>query len=390
MKSIRLLAALVALVAAREAGANGGTLKIVSELPLSAGWFTPSLPNAIQMALEETGSRVCNGQWEVVYQSNDHADSDSWQPDLVTANANADVADPSIVGVLGTYNSGAARLMIPILNPAHLVMISPSNTANFLTKPGFGFGERNYARVVSNDQAQGAQQARWARMFGVSTAFIVEDGDDYGHEMADAFEEAAAGLTVIGRDSMRFTRGRSFDKGLLVQLAARVAARKPDLVVFAGFFNSGLFLYQLRRLGYTGLFMGDDGITEQGFIDDAGPVSEGAYGTINGISSDGFSGVTADWAARYTTLFGEAPVFYSIELYVATQVMLNAFERVCAATPPGDPSNRDAVRKEVMSTTNFDSVIGRFSFDADGDTTSPLVSGFRVRNGEWVFDLLLD
>ena len=37
---------------------------------------------------------------------------------------------------IGTMNSGAAKVSIPILNQANLVMISPANTYPGLTKPG--------------------------------------------------------------------------------------------------------------------------------------------------------------------------------------------------------------------------------------------------------------
>ena len=39
---------------------------------------------------------------------------------------------------IGTYNSGAAKIAMPILNRAGLLMISPANTWPGLTKPGKG------------------------------------------------------------------------------------------------------------------------------------------------------------------------------------------------------------------------------------------------------------
>jgi len=35
------------------------------------------------------------------------------------------VADPSVVALIGHFNSGAAKLSIPVLNQADLVMVSP-------------------------------------------------------------------------------------------------------------------------------------------------------------------------------------------------------------------------------------------------------------------------
>ncbi len=67
---------------------------------------------------------------------------------------------------IGTFNSGAAKISIPILNAADVVMISPANTYTGLTKPGKGEpdepdkyypnGKRNYTRVIPADDLQGA------------------------------------------------------------------------------------------------------------------------------------------------------------------------------------------------------------------------------------------
>ena len=75
---------------------------------------------------------------------------------------------------IGTYNSGAAKLSIPILNAACLVMLSPANSYPGLTHAVDGVtaqgepdsyypgGYRNYARVINTDDNQGAASSEWA------------------------------------------------------------------------------------------------------------------------------------------------------------------------------------------------------------------------------------
>src|SRR6476659_7813437 len=101
--------------------------------------------------------------------------------------ANKAAADPDAMVYIGTYNSGAAKLSIPILNAACLVMISPANTYPGLTKavegvtqPGepdsyYPGGYRNYARVVSTDDVQGAAGAEWAKSQGTKKAYVLDD-----------------------------------------------------------------------------------------------------------------------------------------------------------------------------------------------------------------------
>src|SRR6476620_5400360 len=87
------------------------------------------------------------------------ANNGDWDGAVEQQNANKAAADPDAMVYIGTYNSGAATLSIPIVKAACLVMISPANTSPGLTKEVTGVtqpgdpascspaGYRNYARV---------------------------------------------------------------------------------------------------------------------------------------------------------------------------------------------------------------------------------------------------
>ena len=97
----------------------------------------------------------------------------SWRsgiPSKCSANAHAYAADTSLIGVIGTFNSGCAAIEIPVLNQAPdggSQMLSPANTYGCLTEPCAGnepekyypSGKRNYARVAPSDPNQGAVTA---------------------------------------------------------------------------------------------------------------------------------------------------------------------------------------------------------------------------------------
>ena len=134
----------------------------------------------------------------------------AWDAGKEAENANKAVADADVMVYIGTFNSGAAKVAIPILNRANLVMISPANTYPGLTKPGKGepnepdiyypSGKRNYARVVPADDLQGAVAANWAKQLGATKVYILDDTELYGHGIADVFAETAKkiGLSVAG------------------------------------------------------------------------------------------------------------------------------------------------------------------------------------------------
>jgi branched-chain amino acid transport system substrate-binding protein len=47
----------------------------------------------------------------------------------------------------------------------------------------------------------------------------------------------------------------------------------------------------------------------------------------------------------------------------------------------GSGRSRDKVIREVFDTSNYESVVGKFSIDDNGDTTLKHLSGYRIRNG---------
>ena len=202
--------------ARRRRGASGGancsgvnlgktgadTVKIYSSLPMTGSSLgqTQTIVNAICMAVEERGGKI--GNLTVVYEPLDDATAakGGWDAGKEAENANRAVNDPDVMAYIGTFNSGAAKVSIPILNRANLVMVSPANTYPGLTKPGKGepnepdvyypSGKRNYARVVPADDLQGAVGADWAKQLGAKKVYVLDDTELYGHGIATVFNQA--------------------------------------------------------------------------------------------------------------------------------------------------------------------------------------------------------
>ena len=115
-----------------------------------------------------------------------------------------------MIGVIGTFNSGCAEIIVPILNRAPggpVGMVSPANTYTGLTAAGPGTaagepnkyyptGKRNYARVVAQDQYQGAADAILAQRVGVKNVYVLNDKEAYGLGVASNFRHAAQKLGI--------------------------------------------------------------------------------------------------------------------------------------------------------------------------------------------------
>ncbi|HET8569641.1 MAG TPA: branched-chain amino acid ABC transporter substrate-binding protein [Candidatus Limnocylindria bacterium] len=372
------------------------TVKIVSSFPLQGPGRSVAiqLVNAIRMALDEQGGKA--GTTTVLYESFDGASAaqQGWDGGVEAENARRAARDPSVVAYIGTFNSGAAQVSIPITCAANLVMISPANTYSGLTRaaepgePGKYYPgcARNYARVVAPDDAQGAAGARWARKLGLRRAFVVHDGGLYGRVLSEAFRAEArrVGIEEVGYDAA--PRAQEFRA-----LADRVAASGADLLYYGGTIeaNPGFLLRDLRRARPEVSFMAPDGVIDPRFTEQAGAAALGAYVTAGLVSPSNYAGKAKLWAETYAAKHDAAPFAYTMYAYEATKAVLAAIAG--AGDRAGD---RAVVRDRLMGTRDFAGVIGTWSFDANGDISLISLAGLRVtdRGGAIAarFETLLD
>ena len=363
------------------------TIRIYSSLPEtgSSGGQIVTVEKAINLALAQQTNNglICDGKFRLEYIPLDDATAAAGKWDAATeqANANKAVADPDTMVYIGTFNSGAARVSIPIMNQAGIVMISPANTADDLTAGAdtakyYPNGKRNYVRVVARDEFQGAYAAKWAAKLGAKNVYILDDTEIYGKGVADQFETnlAANGLTSVGRDGID---GKAAD---YKALATKIASTNPDLIFYGGITqnNAGQLLKDIRAAGITAKFMGPDGILEQAFIDAAGAdIAEGVYGTIAGSPRAKLPEAGTKFYADYKARYNNDPEAYAIYGYEAASVAIKALSTVCK-------KDRAAILDAVFTTKDFKGVLGTWSFDANGDTSLYAMVGNIVKSNAWV------
>jgi branched-chain amino acid transport system substrate-binding protein len=376
--------------AASAAGSSlTGTIKIVSSLPRtgSSKGQTDTIVNSFKMALDEVNNKVGNAT--ISYEDMDDATpaKGAWDAGKEAENANKAVNDADVMVYIGTFNSGAAKVSIPILNRANLAMLSPANTYPGLTKPGKGeanepaayqpSGKPNYARVVPADDLQGAVGAAWAKQIGASKVYVLDDTELYGHGIAVVFADTAKkiGLNLVGGPEGIDPKASDYRA-----LATKIRGTSPDLVYFGGITqnNAGKLLKDLRGvLGDNVKFMGPDGIYEEAFLKDAGDAAEGAYITFGGVSPKKLTGKGAEWYSNYKKKFNDSePEAYAGYGYESMKVALDAIAR--AGT-----KDRAKIRDAMFATKDYDGVLGKWSFDANGDTTLTQMSGRQVKGGKF-------
>ena len=373
------------------------TVKIVSSLPMTGSSLgqAQTIVNGIQQVVDENKSTACDGKVKIEYEILDDATAAAgkWEPAQVTSNANKAVADPSVVAFIGHFNSGAAKLSIPVLNQADLVMVSPANTYPGLTKPGKGEanepnvyypnGKRNYARVVPADDLQGTLAANWAKSLGVKKVYILDDQELYGKGLGDIFEATAKeqGLEVLGHE------GIDPKAGDYRALMTKIKALNPDLIYFGGTTatNAGQLVKDMRNVGMAPdqvKFMGPDGLFDQAFIDAVGKDAEGVYATFGGVPAKELTGEGKTWYNSYKAKYNVEPEAYAAYGYESAMVVVDAINKVCK-------NDRAEIRDTVMNTKEFKGLLGTWSFDKNGDTSLTTMSGNSVKDGKWEFVTVL-
>ncbi len=396
-------------------GSGSPQFLIASDLPLQGAGRAQNIAmqKAIQYVLENQ-FHFKAGKYTVGYQGCDDstAQSGAWDPGKCTANGNAYSANTAVVGVLGTFNSGCAKLIVPLLNRApggSVAMLSVANTAVGLThfapwndkgEPNIYYptGKRNYARLAASDDYQGPAAAKLLRseafklaqgktFVPVKSVYIVHDNQTFGKGVANAFRLQAKkeGLKVLGFDPWD-PKATSYEA-----LGQRVAATKPDAVYLGGIVcNNGVKLLKDLRaaLGPKPVLVGPDGWTPYSATAAAGSAAQGMFISYAGLPLEklppkGKAFISA--FAKYLGLKGrELPPPYSVYQAQGAQIMLNAIAR--------SNGTRADVTKKMFGTRVTNGIMGTFHFDKNGDITPTKAISFdqiRGKTGVPVYEVVL-
>ena len=370
--------------------ARAETIKIVSSLPRtgSANGQTTSMVNGLKMAIAETGGQIAG--FTIAYEDWDDASPErgQWDPALEAANAHRAVKDADVMAYIGTYNSGAAKISMPILNQAGIVMVSPANTYPGLTKPGTGeanepavyrpTGKVTYFRVVPADDIQGDVAAHFAKDFlHAKKVFVLHDRELYGKGVADVFKRVAGqlGLEIVGYE------GLDAKQANYRSLVTKIRSSGADLVYFGGTTqtNAGQLAKDLVASGAKVKLMMPDGCRETALIESAGKenLDGRAYVTFGGLPPSELKGKGREFYEAYKKKFNAEPEAYAVYGYEAGKVALEGIRRAAR-------KDRAVISAAVLGIQDFDGALGRWSFDANGDTSLKLMVVEEIKDGRFV------
>jgi branched-chain amino acid transport system substrate-binding protein len=346
-------------------GSGSPDFIIPSDLPLQGAirHQTVQISRAMIWALANAGWKA--GSYKIGYQSCDDstAQTGGWDTAKCATNAHLYANDRSVIGVIGTFNSGCAKIEVPVLNRASLGMVSPANTNPGLTKKWdvgepqkyYPTGVRNYARVVATDDIQGPADALWSQSLGFKKVYVLNDKQTYGFGVATTYRSAAQklGIKVVGFQGWD-AKASSYEA-----LATAIKASGAQAVFLGGIIcNNGAKLMQdIKAVDPKIQLQMPDGFSDP---NGNGAVANGAYISVAGEPPKALTGAGATFISSFGKQIGTTPNPYAAYGAQAMEVMLSAVAK--------GGGQRASTTKGLFGLTITNGILGNFTINATGDT----------------------
>jgi branched-chain amino acid transport system substrate-binding protein len=385
---------------------NRGEIVIASDFPTSGAIRSSGRGPEAGVAYAIHTAATIKG-FRLTHKPYDDAVNGAQDPQRGAQNFTDIVADPQILGVVGPFNTNVARATIPIANKAELAMVNPSNTHICLTlsfdwcdkKPVEGAGvppasalrdpgkPNNYFRLVAHDLVQGPAMADFAiDTLRASRAAVWSDSlPFFGKIIADAFTkrfQSRGGTVVVRQDFEPFSTSRDFRP--FYQRAKDAGAQ----AVFVGaVVGTGACLARAQGKGILDVpYLGPDGMGDNQCIKDAGDqATENMYFTVATPAADrdpSNKGIVDAFKSAYTQ--PDDLSAYTFVGYDAARILIDAIGRAIDAAGGGMPTRRQ-VLDAVQNTKNLKLSTGTYTFDRNGDATTPTMAFYQLKNGVWTF-----
>jgi branched-chain amino acid transport system substrate-binding protein len=249
--------------------------------------------------------------------------------------------DPDAVAYLGDFHSSQVMATSPILGTAGLLQVAPVATYAELGGP-------TLVRLMPHDGVGAVAIAGWLADTRVRDLLVVHDhGEQYGVPVGAMCVEAARERGLVARSRPAWDHDERPAQDL----------REAQAVLYVGVAGSGAvqLWHDLHAANPDMWLLGAEGIAEPWFVRELSPS-----------------------AAERTRFFcaQRAPFgFYGFE---AMALILDA-----VAEGGGE---RAAIVRAARSTVDRDSILGRYSLDPQGHTTSTAYGRLAVEDGELVWD----
>jgi branched-chain amino acid transport system substrate-binding protein len=356
---------------------SGSTLTVYAGQPPggSGGQAATDMLDAEQLALTQAGGH--SGKFRVKLVKLHGAE--------LSDNARTAVQDKTTIAYLGELQPGTSQIAVEILNQQGVLVVSPADTADYLTQstpavpgsptkfyPSRSTYHETFARVVPNSAAEAKAQVQQMRAQGVTKLYVADDGQPYGATLALEVEQAArqAGVAVVS--------------GPATEAAARSSA--ADAMFYGATDDSGsagkaagsLLGGVAASLPNIKLFV-PSGLSDSSFVTGLTPAAQQQLT----VSSPGFRrrdlpAAGQQFVTAFTSAYGHQPAAEAVFGYEAMSALLSVITSAGASA-----SSRATVVQSFRSISDRHSVIGTYSINGGDPNIAPFVFS-HVRGGQLI------
>ena len=253
--------------------------------------------------------------------------------------------------VVGDYNSGVSIPASEVYQENGILQITPASTNPTFTERKMW----NVFRTCGRDDQQGQVAGDYiATHFAGKKVAIVQDKTTYGKGLADETRKVmnAKGVTEV------LYEGVNTGEKDYTAVVSKIKQSGADVVFFGGLYTEGgLIVRQMRDQGVAAVLVGGDGLASAEFASVGGP---GVEGSLMTFGPDPTKRPEAAAVVKSLEAKNINPESYTLYSYAAVQVIKQAAEKAQSLDPK-------KVAEAMHSGMTFDTVIGKFSYNANGD-----------------------
>ena len=386
LAGVTLLAASLAMTAcgSRAEQAPGGeagaakVAKIGVIAPLSGDLSAlgAGIKNSVDLAIKQANEKKTIPGWTLELDAQD----DEAKPDSGKNAATKLAGEDEVIAVVGTLNSSVSQSVQPVLSGSQITQVSPANTNPTLTQGADLAAPKRpypgYFRTCTNDTVQGSFAAKYLLDQGIKKVATIHDKKAYGQGLVASFTDAfkSGGGEIVDAETIN-PEDKDFSA-----VIGKVKGANPDAVYYGGEYpQAGPLSQQAKSAGLTVPLMGGDGIFDPAYIELAGKTSEGDLATSVGAPAESLDTAKQFISDYKAAGYKEPYAAYGAYSYDAANAIINALKTSLASASDAKSARQATI--DAMSKVSFDGATGKVAFDQYGDTTTKVLTAYKVDGG---------
>lgn len=319
---------------------------VISYLTGPGASYGEAITNGINLAHKEITEL---GEVDIELKIEDSAGKQEEALSVAQKLMNSDNVD----AIIGPTLSTEMQIVGPEADLNGVPILGTSNTAEGIPQ----LGEYVFRNSIPETLAIPASVQKAIDKYGAKKVAILYGNDDVFTKAGyDTMKQVAEDLDLEVVTTETFQLGQSDYKAQLT----KIKNLKPDLVLASALYNEGaVILDQARKMGIDVPFVGGNGFNSPEVIKIAGDAANGLIVATPWFAKKDDEKVKK-FVEDYEAAYGMEPDQFAAQAYDGFYVMAEAIKNAGEA-------DRDAIRDALAEIKDFEGVLGKMSFDEDGD-----------------------